>query len=150
MENANRAANFAKMLGLQLLVENAREGLKGNGITTFGTVEFFGSKGVNENVGLQLDVANFFCTSRVPSDPEQVKSFLAENVFKVGYTHLKTSRAQKPQPVLDSNELPFDFFLTNLRKNGKFYVAIELDPATNLADAYANHIKSIEYLKKNF
>jgi sugar phosphate isomerase/epimerase len=65
VKNANKAANTARMFGLQFLVENAREGMKGDGITTFGTADFFGSKGVNSNVGLQLDVANFFCITRL-------------------------------------------------------------------------------------
>jgi sugar phosphate isomerase/epimerase len=150
VENANKAANTARMFGLQFLVENAREGIKGDGITTFGTTEFFGNKGVNEKVGLQLDVANFFCTSRVPSEPGQVKSFVADHAARIGYTHLKTSKAHKPQPVLDGNELPFEDFFTYLQKNRKNYIAMELDPAAILADVYANHIKSIEYLEKNY
>ena len=150
VENANRAANTAKMFGIQFLVENAREGLKGDGITTFGTIEFFGKKGVNENVGLQLDVANFFCTSRVPSEPDQVKSFVADHAARIGYTHLKTSKANKPQAVLDGNQLAFEEFFAQLKKNRKNYIAMELDPAAVLADVYANHVKSIEYLKKNY
>lgn len=150
IQTANRAANTAKMFGLQFLVENAREGLQGDGITTFGTTEFFGSKGVNENVGLQLDVANFFCTSRAPSDPAEVNRFVADNVGKISYAHFKTSKAHKPMQVLDGNELPFEAFLNLLQKNGKNYIAIELDPAATLADICANHLKSIEYLKKNY
>jgi len=133
-----------------LLVENAREGLQGDGIAKFGSVELFGGKGVNQNVGLQADVGNFFCTSRVPSTPSAAGAFLAANVGRIGYIHLKTSKNNKPQPVLDGNELPFDTIFGLLQKNGKSYVAIELDPVVSANDAYVNHIKSIEYLKKNF
>jgi len=150
IQTANLAGNTAKMFGLQFLVENAREGFQGDGITTFGTTEFFGSKGVNENVGLQLDVANFFCTSRAPGEPTDVNAFVAANVEKVSYTHLKTSKDHKPMKILDGNELPFEIFFDLLQKNGKNYIVIELDQAVTLADSYANHLKSIEYLKNNY
>jgi sugar phosphate isomerase/epimerase len=150
VENANRAANTARMFGLQLLVENAREGLHGDGTTTFGSTELFGSKGVNSNVGLQLDVGNFFCTSRVPSTPAAAEAFLIANVAKVGYTHLKTSKLNKAQPVLDGNQLPFETIFELLQKNGKNYVAIELDPAPAADQAFENHLKSAKYLVSNF
>lgn len=150
VQNTNMAANYAKMFGLQFLTENARESLQGDGVTTFGTTELFGPKGVNSNVGLQLDVANFFCTARIPADPAAVKAFVAANVSKIGYTHLKTSKNHVPQQVLDGNELPFDAYFSLLQKNGKNYVAIELDAAATLDDAFANHIKSVQYLMKNY
>jgi len=150
VKNANKAANIAKMFGLQLLIENGLEGLQGDGETTFGTTELFGSNGVNENVGLQLDVANFFCTSRVPSKPGDVNTFVANNVSKIGYTHLKTSKDHKPQQVLDGNELPFETFFNFLQKQDKNYMAIELSQSTSLADVYENHIQSIDYLKKYY
>ncbi len=150
IENANKAANTAKMFGLQFLIENAREGIKGDGINTFGTADFFGSKGVNSNVGLQLDVANFFCITRVPSSADQIKSFMDDNAEKIGYTHLKSSIKLKAQPVLNGNDLPFEEYFTYLKKYRKNYIAIELDAANTLAEATANHIKSIEYLKKNY
>ena len=151
VSTTNMAANYAKMFGLQFLTENARESLQGDGVTTFGTTELFGSKGVNSNVGLQLDVANFFCTARIPGDPGAVRSCVADNVSQIGYTHLKTSsKEHKPQQVLNGNELPFEAFFKLLQKNGKNYIAIELDAAATLDDAFANHIKSVEYLKKNF
>jgi len=150
IQTANRAGNTAKMFGLQFLVENAREGLQGDGITTFGTTEFFGSSGVNENVGLQLDVANFFCTSRVPSQATDVNGFVTANIDKVSYTHLKTSKNHKPMKILDGNELSFEIFFDLLQKNGKNYVAIELDQVVTLAESYANHLESIEYLKNNY
>jgi len=150
IHNANQAGNTARMFGMQLLVENAREGLHGDGTTTFGSTELFGSKGVNANVGLQLDVGNFFCTSRVPSEPEAARAFLAANASRVGYTHLKTSKLNKVQPVLDGNQLPFETIFELLQKNGKNYLAIELDPASNPDQAFENHLKSVEYLVRTF
>ena len=41
---ANKAANIARMFGMQFSVENGREGLKGDGISTFGAEEFFGNQ----------------------------------------------------------------------------------------------------------
>lgn len=150
IQNANQAGNTARMFGLQLLVENAREGLHGDGTATFGSTELFGSKGVNPNVGLQLDVGNFFCTSRVPSTPEAAGAFLAAEVGRVGYTHLKTSKLNKVQPVLDGNQLSFETIFELLQKNGKNYLAIELEPVIAADQAFENHLKSIQYLVSNF
>jgi sugar phosphate isomerase/epimerase len=150
VENTNHAANIAKMFGLQFLTENARESLQGDGVTTFGTTELFGAKWVNSNVGLQMDTGNFFCTARIAADPGAVQAFLVANAGKIGYTHLKTSKNHVPQQVLDGNELPFDPIFKLLQKNGKNYLAIELDAAATLDDAFANHVKSVQYLKKNY
>jgi len=148
--NANRAAKIAQQHSLRLLVENAREGLHGDGVASFGTAELFGRKGVRSGVGLQLDAGNFFCTSRVPSTPSAAQDFLEKNARKIGYTHLKTSKNRKPQPVLDGNELPFDTYFKLFQKYKKNYVAIELDPAGTADQAYANHVKSVAYLTKTF
>jgi sugar phosphate isomerase/epimerase len=150
VKNANKAASIAKISGLQFLIENGWEGLQGDGVTTFGTRELFSSNGVNENVGLQLDVANFFCSSRVPSKPDDVKMFVANSSSKIGYTHLKTSKDHKPQQVLDGNELSFEIFFDLLQKQDKNYIVIELSQSTVLADVYENHIQSVDYLKKNY
>ena len=44
VQNINQAGNTAKMFGLKLSVENAREGLHGDGVKTFGTVELLENK----------------------------------------------------------------------------------------------------------
>jgi sugar phosphate isomerase/epimerase len=150
VRNLNKAANTAKTFGYTLYVENANEGLKGDGVNTFGTADLFGPKGVSANVGFQLDMANFFCVSRVVSSPDDVKAFFEANVKKVGYSHLKTSLQRKPQTALNGNELPFDLFFSALAKEGKAYVAIELANPDALDQAYGNHVKSVDYLLKNF
>jgi len=146
----NKAGDTAKASGMRFLVENAFEGVKGDGVTTFGTADLFGPKGVNANVGFQLDMANFFCVSRVENSPADVKAFFEANVQKMGYSHLKSSVAHKPLQYLDGNELPFEAYFKPLAKNGKVYVAIEVANADTLEDAYVNHQKSIDYLLKNF
>jgi len=150
VRNLNKAANTAKTFGYTLFVENANEGLKGDGVNTFGTADLFGAKGVSANVGFQLDMANFFCVSRVVSSPEEVRAFFEANVKKVGYSHLKTSIARKPQTALNGNELPFDVFFSALAREGKAYVAIELANPDTLEQACGNHVKSVDYLRKNF
>ena len=150
VQNLNKAANTAKIFGYTLYVENANEGLAGDGVATFGTADLFGPKGVNANVGYQLDVANFFCTSRVVSSPDAVQKFFEANVKKMGYSHVKTSKNRTPQPFLDGNELALDVFFASLSKNGKVYVAIEHAIADTLENTYINHQKSIDYLLKNF
>lgn len=150
VQNLNQAANTAKTFGYTLYVENANEGLAGDGIATFGTADLFGPKGVNANVGFQLDMANFFCVSRVVNSPNDVQNFFEANVKKMGYSHMKTSKNRTPQPFLDGNELPFDVYLLSLSKYGKVYVTIEHANADTLENAYINHQKSIDYLLKNF
>lgn len=150
VENLNRAGNLAAMFGYTIYVENAFEGLKGDGTNTFGTADLFGPKGVNSNVGFQLDTANFFCTSRADNAPADVKAYFEGAVKRMGYTHLKTSIDKKPAQVLNGNAVPFETFLAALAHNGKVYVAFELANADSLENAYANHQKSIDYLRKNF
>lgn len=147
VETLNQSGNTAKMFGLTLVVENGREGLQGDGVESFGTEQLFGEKGVNANVGFQLDTANFFCVSRVVTPVDEAKQFFEKNVSRIGYTHLKTSKEHVPQKVLGENELPFGVYFKELAKQGKVYVAIELD--TNVAqldEAYANHIQCVNYL----
>ncbi len=150
VQNANKAAAIAKTYKLRLVVENAREGLHGDGVSTFGTTEFFGPNGVSQDVGLQMDVANFFCTSRVPSAPDAVAAFVETHAGRVAYIHLKTSKDHKQQPVLNGNELPFENYFNPLQANGKKYIGIELDPVGTVDEAFANLTQSVEYLKKNY
>jgi sugar phosphate isomerase/epimerase len=150
VQNLNQAGNTAATFGYTLYVENAFEGLKGDGVNTFGTADLFGPKGVNSNVGFQMDTGNFFCTSRAENSPGDVKAFFEENVKRMGYTHLKTSINKTPGQVLDGNEVPFETFLDLLAKNGKVYVAFEFANADTLENEKINHQKSIDYLNKNF
>jgi sugar phosphate isomerase/epimerase len=150
VRNLDQAANTAKTFGYTLYVENASEGLAGDGIAAFGTADLFGPKGINANVGFQLDMANFFCVSRVVKPPSEVRDFFEANVKRIGYSHMKTSKNRTPQPILDGNELPFDVYFSSLSKSGKVYVAIELAAADTLENAYNNHQKSIDYLLSNF
>ena len=150
VHNLNLAGNTAKAHGMTLYVENANEGLKGDGVANFGIVDLFGPKGVNANVGFQLDMANFFCVSRVENAPADVQAFFEANVARMGYSHLKTSIAHKPQTFLNGNELPFEVYFAALARQGKAYVAIEHANADNLDEAYKNHQKSIDYLLKTF
>jgi sugar phosphate isomerase/epimerase len=150
VKNLNQAGNTAATFGYTLYIENAFEGLKGDGVNTFGMADLLGPKGVNSNVGFQLDTGNFFCVSRAENSPSDVKAFFEENVKRMGYTHLKTSIDKKTGLVLNGNEVPFETFFTSLAKNGKVYVAFELANADTLENTKINHQKSIEYLLKNF
>jgi sugar phosphate isomerase/epimerase len=146
---ANQAANQAKTFGLTHVVENAREVVRGDGDTLFGTTEFFAN--VNSNMGLQPDSANFFSVSRVVTQPEEARTFLETYGKKIRYTHLKTSsKEHKALPILAENELGFDIIFSILVRNQAPYVAIELDPAAKLEECYDNMKKSVEYLSNNF
>jgi len=145
VKTANMAANKAKELGLQLVVENAFEPLKGDGISGFGTTEFLAN--VNSNVGWQLDTANLFAVSRVYTDPGDAKRFLEKNIGKLFYIHLKTSTPEhKVSPVLADNELDFEIVFEMIQKNRIQWVAIELPAAKTLEEIKGNHEKSIKYL----
>jgi sugar phosphate isomerase/epimerase len=149
VETANQAANMAKMFGLQYVVENALEVLKGDGVTSFGTTEFFAN--VNANVGYQLDTANFFAVARIPAKADPAADFLRKIAPRMGYMHLKTATKDlKQSPVLDENILIFEIVFWEAVKNKKPYVAIELFPPDTMDQVLANHKKSIEYLMQNF
>ena len=150
VQNINQAGNTAKMFGLSLSVENAREAFCGDGINTFGISQLFGAQGVNTNVDWQLDVANFFSVSRLPKQPNEVKGFFEENVGRISYTHLKSSIEGENQPILCGNDLSFDVYLDSLAKNNKVYVVIELTEAETLEAVYDNHRKSIAYLTSSY
>lgn len=149
VETANQAANLAKMFGLTYVVENASEVLKGDGVSTFGTTEFFAN--ANSNVGFQLDTGNFFAVARVPAKADAAADFLRKIAPRMGYMHLKTATKDlKQSPVLDENLLIFEIVFWEAVKNNKPYVAIELFPPDTMDQVVANHKKSIEYLRQSF
>jgi len=134
---------------LQYVVENALEAIKGDGVTSFGTVELFGN--ANSNLGFQLDTGNFFCVSRVWTKPEDAQAFIEKYGPRMGYIHLKTSsKDHKVQKVEGDNELDFDIIFAIAAKNKRPYVGFELDQPDTLEQAYENHRKSVEYLKGKF
>lgn len=149
VETANQAANMAKAFGLQYVVENGVEAIKGDGVSTFGTVELFGN--ANGNLGFQLDTGNFFCVSRVWTKPEDAQAFIEKYGSRMGYMHLKTSsKEHKVQPVIGDNELDFDIIFAIAAKNKRPYVGFELDQPATLEQAFENHKKSVAYLKEKF
>ena len=149
VETANQAANMAKAFGLQYVVENGLEAIRGDGVSTFGTVELFGN--ANGNLGFQLDTGNFFCVSRVWTKPQDAQAFIEKYAPRMGYMHLKTSsKEHKVQAVLGDNELDFDIIFAIAAKNKRPYVGFELDQPATLEQVYENHKKSIEYLKSRF
>ena len=145
---ANQAANMAKSLGLQYVVENGVEVIKGDA-SSYGTVELFA--GFNSNVGFQLDTGNFFCVSRVWTKPAEAQAFIEKYASRMGYMHLKTSSPDhKVQQVLANNELDFDIIFAIASKAKSLYVGFELDQPATLEQAIENHKKSVEYLKGKF
>jgi sugar phosphate isomerase/epimerase len=150
VENINRAADTAKMFGLQHAVENSAEILKGDGANAFGTTEVFGA--VNHNAGWQIDVANFFVNARVPVKAEDVRAFLDKYADRLIYAHIKTATPDnKPAPVLgNTNPLPFDAVFQAMAKSRTPYVAIEVPQPDSLDALYANMKKSVDYLRQNY
>ncbi len=149
VETANQAANMAKAFGLQYVVENGVEAIKGDGVASFGTVELFGN--ANSNLGFQLDTGNFFCVSRVWTKPEDAQAFIEKYGNRMGYMHLKTSsKEHKVQPVIGDNELDFDIIFAIAAKNKRPYVGFELDQPATLEQAFENHKKSVAYLRDKF
>jgi sugar phosphate isomerase/epimerase len=146
---ANQAGNQARASGLKYVTENAFEVIRGDGITSFGTTEYFAN--VNSNVFLQLDTGNFFCLGRNVAKPEDASAFVEKYAGKLVYIHLKTSsKEHKPQPVLSDNELDFNIVFSLMAKQKVSYVAMELAQAATLEECLVNHKKSVEYLMKNY
>jgi sugar phosphate isomerase/epimerase len=146
---ANQAGNQARASGLKYVTENAFEVIKGDGLTSFGTTEYFAN--VNSNVLLQMDTGNFFCLGRNIAKPEDASAFLEKHASKLVYIHLKTSsKEHKAQPVLAENELEFDIIFALMTKYKVPYVAIELAQAATIGECFDNHKKSVEYLMKNY
>jgi sugar phosphate isomerase/epimerase len=148
VKTANRAANLAKTFGLQYVVENAVEALKGDGVNTFGTTELFAN--ANSNLGFQLDTGNPFCTSRVWTKPADAQAFIEKYASRMGYMHLKASQNHKVQPVAGDSELDFGTIFAIAAKANMPYIAFELDQPDTLQGAFDNHKKSVEYLKGRF
>ena len=149
VETANQAANLAKTVGLQYVVENGLETIKGDGVSTFGTVELFGN--ANSNLGFQLDTGNFFCVSRTWTKPEEAQAFIEKYASRMGYMHLKTSsKEHKVQQVIGDNELDFDVIFAAASKAKSLYIGFELDQPATLDEATQNHAKSIAYLQDKF
>jgi len=88
--------------------------------------------------------------SRVANDPNQVKKFFQQNVDKINYTHLKSSKDSQSQSILGDNDLSLDTYLDSLSNKNKVYVAIELLSAETLETVYDNHSKSITYLRCSY
>jgi sugar phosphate isomerase/epimerase len=150
IKNINQAANFARAFGVRLSVENAREGVQGDGVKTFGTENLFGTEGLNENVGWQLDTANFFSVSRARNDPDKVKELFQQYSERIDYTHLKSAKNGQSLEILGESDLPLGVYLDVLSKKSKVYVAVELSPAETIESVCANHNKSIAYLRDNY
>jgi sugar phosphate isomerase/epimerase len=143
---ANQAARAAERRGLQFVVENGTEVLKGDGKTYFGLTEFF--EKVNPNVGWQFDTANLFSGSRVHTKPEDAEAFLHKHANRMYYIHLKTSQNGLAQPVLGDNELDFDVVFSSMSQNNVPYVAIELHGTKRMKQVYRTQARSVAYLQK--
>ncbi len=153
VETANQAANLARMMGLEYVVENGAAALKGDGATAFGMVELFGM--ANSNLGFQLDTGNFFIGSRVYPTPQEAQAFTEKYGSRMGYVHLKSAtKDSKGQPVaravLADNVLDFDAIFAIAAKNKRPYIGFELDQPDTQDQAYENHKKSVEYLQQKF
>lgn len=146
---ANNAANVAKLVGLQFVLEHAAEAMQGDGTSTFGMVDLQ-TKG-NSNIGSQYDTANFFAVSRAPLTPEAAKGYFEKYANKTYYVHLKTSNKEhKVTNVISDNELDFAAIFDILAKAKVNYLAIEIPQQAKFEDCANNLLKSADYLKSKF
>ena len=146
---ANNAANVAKLLGLELVLEHAYEAMQGDGVSSFGMVEIQ-TKG-NTNIGSQYDTANFFAVSRAPVSPEAAKGYFERFAKKTYYVHIKT--CGKDNVVTDSimdNVLDLGVIFDILAKAKVNYLGIEIPQQDNFDDVQANLRKSAAYLKSKY
>jgi len=149
LDIANNAANIAKLMGLQFVVENTYESMQGNGTTTFGIADLF-MKG-NGNIGSQYDAANFFTLTRTRLTPEVAKGYFEKHANRTYYMHVKTSTKEHKSPaILSDSELDFGVIFDSLTKAKVRYLAVELPPQERFEDCANNLIKSIDYLKSKY
>jgi sugar phosphate isomerase/epimerase len=146
---ANNAANVAKLLGLDLVLEHAYEAMQGDGVSSFGMVEIQ-TKG-NTNIGSQYDTANFFAVSRAPVSPEAAKGYFEKFAKKTQYVHIKT--CGKDNVVTDSitdNVLDLGVIFDVLAKAKVRYLGIEIPQQAKFDDVQANLRKSAAYLQSKY
>ena len=146
---ANNAANVAKLLGLELVLEHAFEAMQGDGVSSFGMVEIQ-TKG-NTNIGSQYDTANFFAVSRAPVSPEAAKGYFERFAKKTYYVHIKT--CGKDNVVTDSitdHVLDLGVIFDILAKAKVNYLGIEIPQQAKFDDVQANLRKSAAYLKSKY
>ncbi len=146
---ANNAANVARLLGLELVVEHAFEAMQGDGVSSFGMVEIQ-TKG-NTNIGSQYDTANFFAVSRAPVSPEAAKGYFERFANKTRYVHLKScGKDNVVTNSLTDNVLDFGVIFGILAKAKINYLAIEIPPQDKFEDVQENLRKSAAYLKSKY
>ena len=146
---ANNAANVAKLLGLELVVEHAFEAMQGDGVSSFGMVEIQ-TKG-NTNIGSQYDTANFFAVSRAPVSPEAAKGYFERFAKKTYYVHIKT--CGKDNVVTNSitdHVLDLGVIFDILAKAKVNYLGIEIPQQAKFEDVQENLRKSAAYLKSKY
>jgi sugar phosphate isomerase/epimerase len=146
---ANNAANVAKLVGLDLVVEHAFEAMQGDGVTSFGMVEIQ-TKG-NMNIGSQYDTANFFAVSRAPVSPEAAKGYFEKFAKKTRYVHIKTCGTDDVvTDVITDNVLDLGVIFDIVAKAKINYLGIEIPQQVKFEDVQANLRESVVYLKSKY
>jgi len=146
---ANNAANVARLMGLELVIEHAFEAMQGDGATTFGMVELQ-TKG-NSNIGSQYDTANFFAVSRAPVSAEAAKGYFEKFAGKTRYVHIKTCGANNVvTDAITDNVLDLGAIFDILAKANIHYLGIEIPQQAKFGDVETNLKKSAAYLKSKY
>jgi sugar phosphate isomerase/epimerase len=146
---ANNAANVAKSLGLDLVVEHAFEAMQGDGVASFGMVEI--QTLGNTNIGSQYDTANFFAVSRAPVSAEAAKGYFEKFANKTRYVHIKTcGKDNVVTDVITDNVLDLGVIFDIVAKAKINYLGIEIPQQAKFEDAQTNLRKSAAYLKSKY
>jgi sugar phosphate isomerase/epimerase len=146
---ANNAANVARLVGLDLVVEHAFEAMQGDGVMSFGMVEIQ-TKG-NTNIGSQYDTANFFAVSRAPVSPEAAKGYFEKFANKTGYAHIKTcGKDNVVTDVITDNVLDLGVIFDIVAKAKINYLGIEIPQQAKFEDVQTNLRKSADYLERKY
>jgi len=144
---AEHSASVAKTKNIQFIVENFNESFFGDGINYSGLADFFTN---SSYTGLQFDTGNPFSkTVREKADPEEVLIFLSTLGNRWVTTHLKTINFEGGvmQPMLTDNPLPVEKVVTLMGQKNVLYAALELASVADKQQCFANHAKSIQFLK---
>lgn len=143
---SDSCAIIAGSKNIKFIVENLNESFFGDS-TYFGLNDFFAN---TTATGFQLDLGNpYRSLVRVKADPLKVEEYLSTMGNRWVTTHLKTvlSVGGEMQPFLTDNPMSVEKVIELMGKQNVLYGALELASVADKKLCFANHAKSVQFLK---
>lgn len=143
---SDSCAIIARSKNIKFIVENLNESFFGDS-DYFGLSDFFSNTAVT---GFQLDLGNpYRSLVRVKADPLKVEEYLSAMGNRWVTTHLKTvlNTGGEMQPFLTDNPMSVEKVVELMGKQNVLYGALELAAVADKQQCFANHAKSIQFLR---